>query len=297
MTKDNILKQFDTLRVDRSHYGPALKKPLLLLLICSKLSRDANLKNEFRFEEIRKDLGDLIRRFGGRIGASGPKPEQPFYHLKNDGFWTIHWPKGWSDPGKALIGPLTNFETKATLSTDIYETLTKDPASRAFIVARLMDRWIPRSLHEELIEQLGLDIPLPGVTPNDSNNTNSRSAEFRIGVKRNFRERCAFCRFQARFLDFAFGLESAHIRSLQFNGPDTIDNGLALCRLHHIAFDRGVLSVSAEHKILVSKELIAQDAVSKTLIEALAGQPLADWKDTQPSPEYLGWHRDQVFQG
>ncbi len=55
--------------------------------------------------------------------------------------------------------------------------------------------------------------------------------------------------------------------------------------------------MSKELKILVSPALIAQDEISKTLIEALRDQKISDWKDTPPKPEYLEWHRDEVFQG
>ena len=35
------------------------------------------------------------------------------------------------------------------------------------------------------------------------------------------------------------GIEAAHIKWHQAGGPDTEDNGLALCTLHHKRFDRG----------------------------------------------------------
>ncbi len=40
------------------------------------------------------------------------------------------------------------------------------------------------------------------------------------------------------------GIEAAHVRSFNFDRPDDLDNGLALCSLHYKRFDRGVLGLS-----------------------------------------------------
>ena len=42
-------------------------------------------------------------------------------------------------------------------------------------------------------------------------------------------------------------------RWFNLGGPDKLDNGLALCSLHHKLFDRGALGLSHEHEIQVSE--------------------------------------------
>ena len=59
----------DRIRVDRSHYGPALKKPLLLLLLCSLIERNPSAPNHFEFGAIREELDRLIRQYGGKTGT------------------------------------------------------------------------------------------------------------------------------------------------------------------------------------------------------------------------------------
>jgi predicted restriction endonuclease len=49
------------------------------------------------------------------------------------------------------------------------------------------------------------------------------------------------------------GVEAAHIKWHQAGGPDTSPNGIALCALHHKLFDRGMITFSEDHRVLVSE--------------------------------------------
>ena len=72
----------------------ALKKPLLLLLLVSRIENDRVEENRFQFDDIEKKLDLLIREHGGRPTPSGSKPEQPFYHLRSSPFWILKTPAG-----------------------------------------------------------------------------------------------------------------------------------------------------------------------------------------------------------
>jgi putative restriction endonuclease len=63
---------------------------------------------------------------------------------------------------------------------------------------------------------------------------------------------CAFCGYAVQLDNSDLGLEAAHIRWFQFGGPDTTDNGLACCSIHHHPCDRGGITISDQLKILVS---------------------------------------------
>ena len=52
------------------------------------------------------------------------------------------------------------------------------------------------------------------------------------------------------------GLEAAQgIKWHQAGGPDTVENGLALCVMHHKLLDLGVYTLSNERTILVSDQI------------------------------------------
>jgi hypothetical protein len=70
--------------------------------------------------------------------------------------------------------------------------------------------------------------------------------------------RCAFCGFDGQLGGGSVGIEAAHIRWFNFGGPDDLDNGLALCSLHHKLLDRGVLGLTSDHRIKVSADFTAR---------------------------------------
>lgn len=74
-----------------------------------------------------------------------------------------------------------------------------------------------------------------------------RSAEFRRKVKLAYSNKCAFCG-RARKNDKGLPeVEAAHIYPKQLNGQDKLWNGFALCRLHHWAFDGGLITINEEY--------------------------------------------------
>ncbi len=90
-------------------------------------------------------------------------------------------------------------------------------------------------------------------------------------------------------------VEAAHIRSVESNGPDSPRNGIALSRTVHWLFDRGIVSMEDDGRILKVDTLIP-DQVSKILCpEGYARLPQS--RSTKPHPEFLRWHREHVFKG
>lgn len=89
-------------------------------------------------------------------------------------------------------------------------------------------------------------------------------------------------------------VEAAHIRSVEANGPDTIQNGLALSGTVHWMFDRGLISLSDELDILVSRQANDSDGiwglVNKTRRALAPLRPM-----DRPHPHFLAWHREHCF--
>jgi predicted restriction endonuclease len=76
-------------------------------------------------------------------------------------------------------------------------------------------------------------------------------------------------------------------------------NGLLLSALHDRAFDRGLLTVDADLRIVVSTALkkVRADEFCATTLVALHGQPLRFPRRIkfQPSREALEYHRTVIF--
>jgi putative restriction endonuclease len=88
--------------------------------------------------------------------------------------------------------------------------------------------------------------------------------------------------------------EAAHIKPVERAGPDVVRNGIALSGTVHWMFDRGLLSLSDNMEILISREINDQDSVRKVLRPDLRALSPAD-ENLRPHPRYLSWHREHCF--
>ena len=101
----------------------------------------------------------------------------------------------------------------------------------------------------------------------------------------------------ARFQAPSVGVEAAHVRWFNHEGPDDLDNGLALCSLHHKLLDRGAIGLSPERTLIVSASFTARTPAGRAVYE-LHGASLRPRPGTQlPADRHVQWHRSEVFKG
>jgi putative restriction endonuclease len=75
---------------------------------------------------------------------------------------------------------------------------------------------------------------------------------FRQLIVRAYRTRCAVCRLRHEsLLDAAHILEDRHERGL----PE-VPNGLALCKIHHCAYDVNILGVSPDYRVHIRPDVL-----------------------------------------
>jgi len=74
---------------------------------------------------------------------------------------------------------------------------------------------------------------------------------FKLDVMRAYRHRCAICTLREREL-----VEAAHIvPDSEAGGVAAVVNGLALCAIHHLAFDRNLLGIDPEGVVHIADRL------------------------------------------
>jgi putative restriction endonuclease len=79
-------------------------------------------------------------------------------------------------------------------------------------------------------------------------------AEFRGRVIRAYRATCAIC--SLRHADL---LDAAHIiGDGQEGGDPIVPNGLSLCKIHHAAYDRNLLGISADYSVHLDAHLLTE---------------------------------------
>lgn len=64
--------------------------------------------------------------------------------------------------------------------------------------------------------------------------------------------------------------QAAHIMSVEAGGPDVVNNGIALAGTVHWMFDRGLVSLSDEGDILLSRKINDIEGVEKLRPEELS---------------------------
>lgn len=74
-----------------------------------------------------------------------------------------------------------------------------------------------------------------------------RDARFRPAVLHAYSYRCAICQTALKLVDAAHIVPVAHPQ-----GTDEVTNGLALCRLHHAAYDAGLVGVRSDYNIIMN---------------------------------------------
>ena len=121
-----------------------------------------------------------------------------------------------------------------------------------------------------------------------------RDRVFRKIVLRAYGERCAVTGLRIINGGGRAEAEAAHIRPVEANGPDIVTNGLALSGTAHWMFDRGLISLSDDLEVLISRQANDPDSVrgmiNRTGRALSAVRPL-----DRPHPHFLAWHREHCF--
>lgn len=121
-----------------------------------------------------------------------------------------------------------------------------------------------------------------------------RDRVFRRIVLQAYDQRCAITGLKLINGGGRAEVEAAHIRPVEANGPDTLTNGMALSGTMHWMFDRGLIGLSDELDILVSRQVNDPDGVRAMFNRT--GKAIVPRRPSQrPHPRFLEWHRENRF--
>ena len=172
------------------------------------------------------------------------------------------------------------------------------------------DRIVTLGLNESetLLPRVGAELPPSGLwdeqTPFEFEQSRDRTSFmvsrivreriFRRIVLRAYSERCAISGLKLINGSGRAEVAAAHIRPVEANGPDIISNGIALSGTVHWMFDRGLLSLSDDLQILVSRQ--ANDPEGIRALINKSGYALPPRRSFEhPHPGFLRWHRQHCF--
>ena len=303
MTAD-IQGRFQALNVWHQSGRRAPHKPLLALWAIGRCLRGEPRLAPYKL--VDKELADLLRRFGPHRKTI--HTEYPFWRMRRDGVWEVDRPSlvGRTPIGDAHKGDLKRHQICGGLMEADYSMLQMDPSLALRIAENLVVSHFSASLHDAVLEAT---VTLPDrvfeveIFVRDEltvSRRRRRDPRFRAKVLEAYGGRCAVCEFAGHIRGEPLAIEAAHIKWHEFRGPDEVENGLALCSLHHALFDKGAYTLLPENEelTLVVADVVAGAGVEPVLRryhrERLRSPPLDGF--SRPHPGFLAWHRREVFQ-
>jgi putative restriction endonuclease len=116
---------------------------------------------------------------------------------------------------------------------------------------------------------------------------------FRTRVLVAYETRCAVCELRYGSL-----LDAAHIvPDSDRHGVPTVNNGLALCKIHHAAYDQNMLGVTPDFEVRIAHKLLAEidGPMLKHGLQEMHGRPiqLPKRRADHPSPDLLAWRYER----
>jgi putative restriction endonuclease len=122
-----------------------------------------------------------------------------------------------------------------------------------------------------------------------------RDRAFSAAVKDAYHDTCAMTGLKIINGGGRSEVQAAHIRPVEHRGPDSVRNGIALCGTMHWMFDRGLVSIEDDYSLLLAKDRVP-DTVSR-LLGGNSSLIVPGRTDLQPHPQFLDYHRREIFKG
>ena len=266
-------------------------KPLLILYALGRCYRSED--RMVAYSEVDPVLIKWLVSFGPFRKVN--HPEMPFWHLQDEGLWELEGTeqvKLQTGRKDASRGELLNHDVHGGFPHEIYELISANPRLLVEIARELLDSHFPSSIHEDILQAVGID------TETERYLRTKRDSQFRDEVLRAYEYRCAICGFDVRVEDTLVALEAAHIKWHRAGGPNRVENGIALCVLHHKLFDRGAFTLTKSMCVRVSERAHGTNGFQEWLL-AFNGKEICSPQHPlyYPEAKFIRWHIKEVFRG
>ena len=241
---------------------------------------------------------------------------QPFYYLQSDkvnglSFWTLH-----SYPGSQINAHIKSVQTLSqtvaygAFSDDLFllllqaekRAVLREAMLLAYFAAQRASYYQHKQLNDgfyQEVRSLVLNEPetrykqISLVTEED---LFVRSGLFKRYIPQLYQDTCAISGMRMRSTFKYNFIDACHIVPFALSHDDKVNNGIALCPNLHRAFDRGLVSIDEEYRVMVSSHIdeIAEHPYS---LSKLDGKQIILPVQEQylPAQENLTWHRKEVF--
>lgn len=285
-------------------------KPILLISIIESIEAGDIGENKI---EITPELIARFKDNWNRLVKSNifqPNFSLPFFHMKSEGFWHLHtfYSK------EILVTSSNSIKSFAQLKDSVeyayfddvlYEVL-QQPKAREEIYQILLAKYF--NGHETIHKQGGLFEILAHQILNDSVSDYKKLIE-KADEEEVFVRCGVFKKVVPKIYDYSCCIsgmrvisgfdvqmvDACHIIPFSFSHDDTITNGISLSPNFHRAFDRGLISLNEEYRVIVSNSFTEND--TNFALKSFEGKRilLPNEKHHLPSIENIKWHNEKIF--
>jgi putative restriction endonuclease len=191
----------------------------------------------------------------------------PVYHLQSSGLWFLKTSGNISEALTSKHSPkslnaLMEYVDYAYLAPELYRAML-DPVERDLVRKIIIDKYFPKSNFR--FEEINAEVKpylqqqefefLSGLAAEpDEMIYETRSSLFKQQVPKLYNYQCAISGYKMASTINASLLDACHIEPWSQNHLDTIQNGISLTPTLHRAFDRHLISISEDYRVIVSPQ-------------------------------------------
>lgn len=311
------LKAFKKLRLDRAH-GVAPHKPILLISVLQTFQNGINNNQRIYITP------ELVAFFKSNWNALVTTNHDcrfalPFYHLTSDGFWKLMPNVGFENilQLKASMRSFANLNAAvdcAIIEEDLL-TLMKDYKGNGILQQFLLDEYFPATKNNFSNSTVGSQYVFDDIENKILKESSEkyrqeikklleqkneeeiflRGSLFKREIPKIYNNTCCISGMKIDATISISMIDACHIVPFSASYDDTITNGIALCPNLHRAFDRGLITIDDNYKVVVSKSF--KEYATNYCIRVFEGKEiqLPKMHSYYPLLENFRWHRENIF--
>lgn len=300
-------------------FGGAPHKPVLLLAIINLVRKGEITNNRIpitfelvlEFKEIWSKIVETPHTVNFAL---------PFYHLKSEPFWRLITKAGMEIPvtssnGIRSLSTLQEVLAFAEIDSELF-LLLKDNESSLILQQIMLEKYFPNTqnnfYHAEnsIVSQLEAQILEEDqyqYAERISRLRNQLSVEefqeeiyvrggvFKREIPKIYNFQCAISGMRIESLRNIQMIDACHVVPFAISKDDTISNGIALSPNLHRAFDRGLITLNDDYRVVITSKII--ESKSNFSLAQFSGKSiiLPQNKTYYPAQKNLSWHREEVF--
>jgi putative restriction endonuclease len=267
------LQAFRKLRVDRTH-GAAPHKPILLLSVLQAY-QNGNINSGRIY--ITPELVALFKTNWSLLVTTQNdcRISYPFYYLKSEKFWKLVPKSGFENINEmgSIMKSFSNLNAAvefAIIEDDLL-LLLQDKRSNSILTHFLLDEYFPitkqnfansiagqQNLFDDIEDKILHEDPIKYrqeinqlMLQQNEEEIFIRGSIFKREIPKLYNYTCCISGMKIAAIISVSMVDACHIVPFSESYDDTITNGISLCPNLHRAFDRGLISIDDNYKVLV----------------------------------------------